>query len=134
MSDPRAAPTAGADGRGFFLPDFCEARAVLAIVLIAALLAIVLALARQTVHGAFWIDLARTSAYLLWTGLACAAVLCKARPWLAGKPLRTAILESGATPESDPHLKYARQAVDHAFTFPAFFQISRINLCRRSAS
>jgi two-component system sensor histidine kinase AlgZ len=92
MSEPRAAPAPAADGRGFFLPDFCEARAVLAIVLIAALLAIVLALARQTVHGAFWIDLARTSAYLLWTGLACAAVLCKARPWLAGKPLRTAVL------------------------------------------
>ncbi len=92
MSDPEAAPAPGADGRGFFLPDFCEARAVLAIVLIAALLAIVLALARQTVHGAFWIDLARTSAYLLWTGLACAAVLCKARPRLAGKPLRTAVL------------------------------------------
>jgi two-component system sensor histidine kinase AlgZ len=92
MSVPEAAPAAGADGRGFFLPDFCEARAVLAIVLIAALLAIVLALARQTVHGAFWIDLARTSAYLLWTSLACAAVLCKARPWLAGKPLRTAVL------------------------------------------
>ena len=92
MSDPRAAPAPGADGRAFFLPDFCEARAVLAIVLIAALLAIVLALARQTVHGAFWIDLARTSAYLLWAGLSCAAVLCKARPWLAGKPLRTAVL------------------------------------------
>ncbi len=92
MSEPQAAPAPAADGRGFFLPDFCEARAVLAIVLIAALLAIVLALARQTVHGAFWIDLSRTSAYLLWTGLSCAAVLCKARPWLAGKPLRTAVL------------------------------------------
>ena len=75
MSDPEAAPAAGADGRGFFLPDFCEARAVLAIVLIAALLAIVLALAGPTGHGAFWTDLARSSAYLLWTGLACAAVL-----------------------------------------------------------
>jgi two-component system sensor histidine kinase AlgZ len=92
MSEPAAVPARAADGRGFFLPDFCEARAVLAIVLIAALLAIVLALARQTVHGAFWIDLARTSAYLLWTGLSCAAVLCKARPWLAGKPLRAAAL------------------------------------------
>jgi len=92
MSEPPAATAPAADGRGFFLPDFCEARAVLAIVLIAALLAIVLALARQTVHGAFWVDLARTSAYLLWTSLSCAAVLCKARPWLAGRPLRSAAL------------------------------------------
>jgi two-component system sensor histidine kinase AlgZ len=92
MNEPRAAPAPAANDRGFFLPDFCEARAVLAIVLIAALLAIVLTLARQTVHGAFWTDLARTSAYLLWSGLSCAAVLCKARPWLAGKTLRAAVL------------------------------------------
>ncbi len=92
MTEPRPEPAPAADGRGFFLPDFCEARAVLAIVLIAALLAIVLALARQTVHGTFWLDLARTSAYLLWTGLSCAAVLCKARPWLAGRTLRAAVL------------------------------------------
>ena len=39
------------------MPDFCAARAVLAIVLIAALLGVVLALARQTVRGDFWIDL-----------------------------------------------------------------------------
>jgi len=92
MSEPRAAPAPAADKQGFFLPDFCEARAVLAIVLIAALLAIVLALARQAAHGTFWIDLARSSAYLLWASLSCAAVLCKARPWLAGKPPRAATL------------------------------------------
>ena len=94
MSDPGPAPAPAGDGRGFFLPDFCEARAVLAIVLMAALLAIVLSLARQTVHGAFWTDLARIAAYLLWTGLLCAAVLCRARPWLAGRSLRAAVLGS----------------------------------------
>jgi two-component system sensor histidine kinase AlgZ len=89
------ATSAGAGGRAaerdFFLPDFCEARAVLAIVLIAALLGFVLALARQSVHEAFWIDLARMSAFLLWTGLLVAAVLCRARPWLASRPLRAAV-------------------------------------------
>jgi two-component system, LytTR family, sensor histidine kinase AlgZ len=75
----------------FFLPDFCAARTVLAIVLIAALLGVVLALARQTVDGAFWTDLARTSVFLLWTGLLCAAVLCRLRPRLADMPLRPAI-------------------------------------------
>jgi two-component system sensor histidine kinase AlgZ len=92
MSAPPPAPPRAADDQRFFLPDFCEARAVLAIVLIAALLALVLALARQTTHGSFWLELARVSGYLLWTGLACAAVLCRARPWLAGKPLRNAAL------------------------------------------
>ena len=76
--------------RDFFVPDFCAGRAVLAIVLIAALLGVVLALARQTVRGDFWIDLARTSAFLLWTGLLCAAVLCRLRPRLADLPLRSA--------------------------------------------
>ena len=92
MSVRPPAPAAVTEAREFYLPDFCEARAVLAIVLIAALLALVLALARQSVHGAFWTDLARISAYLLWTGLLCAAALCRARPWLAGRSLRAASL------------------------------------------
>ena len=85
------APAAVDERDAFFLPDFCGAPAVLAIVLIAALLGFVLALARQSLHGAFWIDLARTSAFLLWAGLLCAAVLCRSRPWLARKTPRRAI-------------------------------------------
>jgi two-component system, LytTR family, sensor histidine kinase AlgZ len=86
MSAPAPAPEGRREPqRDFFLPDFCEARAVFAIVLIAALLGVVLALARQPGEGAFWFDLARTSAFLLWAGLLCAAVLCRARPWLASK-------------------------------------------------
>ena len=88
MTEPSAAPSPAEDQRSFFLPDFCEARAVLAIVLIAALLALVLTLARQPGRETFWTDLASLSAYLLWTGLLCAAVLCRARPWLSGMPPR----------------------------------------------
>jgi two-component system sensor histidine kinase AlgZ len=92
MSIPAPAPERSrVDERDFFLPDFCAARAVLAIVLIAALLGFVLALARQSSHGLFWFDLARTTAFLLWAGLLCAAVLCRSRPWLAGKSLRAGI-------------------------------------------
>jgi two-component system sensor histidine kinase AlgZ len=83
-------PAARADGDGDFLPDFCQAPAVLAIVLIAALLGFVLALARLSAGGDFWTELARTTAFLLWAGLLCAAGLCRLRPWLAGKPARTA--------------------------------------------
>ena len=79
---PREEPSA-------YLPDFCGARVVLTIVLVAALLAAVLALARQGgAQGDFLVDLGRTSAYLLWTALLCAAALCKARPWLAQQSLR----------------------------------------------
>jgi two-component system sensor histidine kinase AlgZ len=83
MNAPPPAPAAADDEREFYLPDFCAAPAVLAIVVIATLLGCLLALSRQAAGHAFWIDLARTSALLLWIGLVCAAALCKARPHLA---------------------------------------------------
>src|SRR5688500_18994504 len=92
MSAQPPAPSAAGSDRPVYLPDFCEARAVLAVVLIAALLALVLSLARHSVGGPFWIDLARTSAYLLGAVLLCAAVLCKLRPWLARQTPRGAAL------------------------------------------
>jgi len=63
----------------FYLPDFCTSRAALAIVLIVELTAILLALARQGAALDFWTDLARTSLFLLWVGLLCAALLCRGR-------------------------------------------------------
>ena len=90
MNAPAPAPAPRADGDGFFLPDFCQAPAVLAIVLIAALLGFVLALARLSADGEFWIELARTTAFLLWAGLLCAGALCRLRPWFARKPAREA--------------------------------------------
>jgi two-component system sensor histidine kinase AlgZ len=74
--------------RSDYLPDFCRPQAVLSVVLVSALLAIVLALARHSAGGDFLVELARTSGYLLWNGLLCAVVLCKARPWLATRSLR----------------------------------------------
>src|SRR5260221_8947841 len=58
------------------LPDFCAARAVLAVVLIVAQTAVVLTVARQATAVRFWLGLARTSLYLLWVGMGSGAVLC----------------------------------------------------------
>ncbi len=91
MSD--AAPDTGTrapDPVTFFLPDFCAARATLAIVLIVELVAFVLAIARHTAQTSFWIDLASLSLFLLWLGLSCAAVLCRSRSWLATMPTQRA--------------------------------------------
>src|SRR2546421_12619152 len=66
-----------------YLPDFCTSRATLAIVLIGELTAFVLALARQSPAVDFWTDLVRTSMFLLWIGLAGAALLCALRAPLA---------------------------------------------------
>src|SRR5256885_16079171 len=67
----------------FYLPDFCTSRATLAIVLIVELTAFVLTLARQSLAVDFWTDLVRTSVFLLWIGLAGAALLCALRAPLA---------------------------------------------------
>jgi two-component system sensor histidine kinase AlgZ len=71
-----------APARALYLPDFCRARAVLAIVLICELTALVLALARNEVALGFWPDLARTSIFLLWIGLCGAGMLCVLRGYL----------------------------------------------------
>jgi len=66
-----------------YLPDFCTSRATLGIVLIVELTALVLTLARQSATIDFWTDLGRTSLFLLWIGLAGAALLCALRRRLA---------------------------------------------------
>jgi len=76
------------------LPDFCAARAVLAVVLIVTLTAVVLTVARQNVALRFWLDLAGTSLFLLWTGMGSAAALCLLRVRLARLPL--ALASAGA--------------------------------------
>ena len=70
------------NGREPYLPDLCAGRSVFAVVLIAELIAISLSLVRYTSAEFFWIDLAKSSLFLLWISLTCAAVLCFARPYL----------------------------------------------------
>ena len=64
--------------RAFYLPDFCTSRVTLAIVLIVELTALVLTLAAANAVD-FWTALVRSSLFLLWTGLVCAALLCALR-------------------------------------------------------
>lgn len=75
-----------------FLPDFCESRAVLAVVLIVELVALMFAISRQALHDNFWVDLAGSSLFLLWIGLTCVGVLCRTRTWLHTLPATQASL------------------------------------------
>jgi two-component system sensor histidine kinase AlgZ len=75
--------TEAAGSDALYLPDFCTSQATLATVLIVELTALVLTLARQSATIDFWTDLARTSMFLLWIGLAAAALLCSLRLRLA---------------------------------------------------
>jgi two-component system sensor histidine kinase AlgZ len=76
MTGAAATPSSGTR---LNLPDFCAARAVLAVALIVELTAVVLTLARTGPMPTLWTDLARTSLFLLWIGLGCAALLCLLR-------------------------------------------------------
>jgi two-component system sensor histidine kinase AlgZ len=81
-----AAPGTSATARDdapFYLPNLCEPRMVLVVVLIAELVAVLLAIARVGVTESLLLDLGRTSLFMLWIGLGSAAALCYLRPHLA---------------------------------------------------
>jgi two-component system sensor histidine kinase AlgZ len=66
----------------YYLPDFCTSRAALAIVLIVELTALVITLSRFDEEIGFWMELSRTSIFLIWIGLVGTAALCWSRPLL----------------------------------------------------
>jgi two-component system, LytTR family, sensor histidine kinase AlgZ len=74
--------------RAFYLPDLCSPRAALGLVLIVELTALVLTLARADAAAGFWTDLACTSTFLLWIGLAGASLLCALREHLGRLTVR----------------------------------------------
>ena len=67
----------------FYLPDFCRARSVLAVILIAALVALLITLARHGISAGFFTELSRIALFLLWAALGTAAVWCAARGLLS---------------------------------------------------
>ena len=69
----------GVPGRGY-LPDLCQPRAVLAVVVGAQLLALLLALAQPLEAERFWPRLGMWSLATQWVGLLGTAGLCAARP------------------------------------------------------
>lgn len=78
------------NGSRLELPDFCAARATLAVVLIVTLIAVILTIARADTPLHVWLDLARISLFLLWTGLGSAALLCALRPRLSSLSISVA--------------------------------------------
>ena len=72
-----------AERPAFYLPDFCRAQSVLAVILIAELVALLFTLARHGISVNFWADLAQISFFLLWAALGTAAAWCAARGLLS---------------------------------------------------
>ncbi|HDP88867.1 MAG TPA: sensor histidine kinase [Thioalkalivibrio sp.] len=67
------------ESRDCFLPNFCTARAVFLVVLIAELLACMLALVSATHTGNLWTDLGLISLFVQWVALGSAGALCVIR-------------------------------------------------------
>ena len=63
----------------YYLPNFCTSRAALAIVLIVELTALVITLSSFDEEVGFWLELSRTSLFLIWIGLTGTAALCWSR-------------------------------------------------------
>ena len=76
----------------FFVPELCQAEALLGLILLAELLVLVLVLAEPMVAGFNWMRLALTSLFVQWIVLLSAAALCRARPYLARLPASAAVL------------------------------------------
>lgn len=67
----------------FFVPELCENKALLSLILLAQLLVIILILAEMTTPQFNWDRFALTSFFVQWNVLLSAAVICRLRPILA---------------------------------------------------
>lgn len=70
----------------FFLPNFCSVAALLPLILVAQLVVFASALLKMDGPGLPWEWLALVSLAVLWVVMLTAAVLCRARKWLARLP------------------------------------------------
>jgi two-component system sensor histidine kinase AlgZ len=89
-SSPAARRESTAARSGFFIPDLCNAQAVLLLVLVVELLALVLSIGSGGLRYFDWGRFAALSLFVQWTALLSAAVLCRLRTGLAHWPRATA--------------------------------------------
>jgi two-component system sensor histidine kinase AlgZ len=71
-----------ADAEGEILPNFCEGRTILSVVIVAQMLAILITLVTRRISLNVFQDLLLISLFVQWIGLASAGVLCASRRYL----------------------------------------------------
>ncbi len=77
-----------------FLPDFCQIRALLIIVIIAELLAFVLTLAPLSNSTQRWSNLGLISLFVQWIALSSTAILCLCKPWFGHHKVAATVIIS----------------------------------------
>lgn len=83
---PPVSGDASAQRQGFFIPDLCNAQAVLLLVLVVELVVLVLSIGASGLRYFNWERFAALSLFVQWTALLSAAVLCRLRIWLVRWP------------------------------------------------
>ncbi len=78
----------------FFLPNLCQANAVLILVLVTELCVLTMVLAATGIRGFSWNDLALVSLFVQWVVLLSALLLCLLRSRLAEQSLLSVIAQS----------------------------------------
>ena len=87
-----AGDSASAADDPYFLPNFCHARMVASVALVAQLLAFVITLITRRVFANVFVDLVMISIFVQWVALASVGVLCVSRRHLRRLPDRSALL------------------------------------------
>jgi len=77
---------------GFFLPDLCNARAVLILLVVSEALVLALTLVESGIEAFSWVRFGLVSLFVQWVALVSVAALCQARVLLAGLPVWAAAL------------------------------------------
>ena len=68
------------------IPNFCDARSVLLLIVLCELLAFILSLASGPLNASLWERLASYSFFIQWNAIVDASVLCMSRPYLRKLP------------------------------------------------
>jgi len=66
-----------------FVPNLCQAEAVLAVILVAQVLVFVFALVAASYHAFSWLELGRITLFVQWVALTSAALLCALKQIMA---------------------------------------------------
>lgn len=112
-----------------FLPDFCGARTVFVVVLLAELLAILLTLAQLPYHRQHLVALAMYSLFSQWVALSCIAILCIFRQHLNTlKNYQVVILSYLITQVTTLVVAELAWWVQHEWSAADFFGHSRFTL------
>ncbi len=72
----------GAEIDDFFIPDLCNTRSVLTLVLASELFALVVVIVSNPLPNFNWLAMAKVSLLTQWVTLSSAGIVCGLRPWL----------------------------------------------------